>query len=58
MDGWEVDKRVEEANPVKTTLEDLILVDVLRKVVTDESVLGWLYTLNSHSNVNYQSHET
>ena len=57
VNGWEVDQRVKEADPVEATGKHLTLVDVLWQVITNECVLRWLNTFDSHCYVHYQSYE-
>ena len=51
VDSGEVDQGVEEADPVEASLEHLFLVDVLGQVISDKSVLRWLYTLDGYGDV-------
>ena len=53
VNGWEVDERVKEADPVEATYKYLTLVDVLWQVITYECVFCWLNTFDSHSYVDY-----
>jgi len=58
VDGRESYQGVKDTNPVKATLEDLQLIDVLAYIVFYDCKLSRLHTLDGHSDVNDDGHET
>ena len=46
-----------DIKPEETALEHLLSVDVLGQVISDESVLSRLYSLDGHGDVDDQGHE-
>lgn len=55
VDAWEMNERIKKSDPVEAALKDLILVNVLREVISDDSILSWLNTLDSYGDVHNKS---
>jgi hypothetical protein len=58
VDTWEMNERVEKSYPVEASLKDFILVDILSKVISDNSILCWLNTFDRNSDVYYKGDES
>ena len=58
VNGWEVNERVEEADPMQATFEDFFLIDVLSKIISYDGIFCGLDTFDSYCDVNDEGHET
>ena len=58
VNRWEMNKGREKTNPMESTGKDVLLVNILIDIVSDESIFSWLNTFNCDGDVHNDTNKT
>jgi len=58
VNGWEMDQRIEESNPMEAAFQDGVLIYILGNIVPYDGVFRRLHTFNRNGDVHNEGHES